>query len=105
MTLLNVSAPLLLALSLASCQSASGLVMGIGEDNHFFIELQPPPPESMATIVGKEFVVSSDTDVSLDGRRTRVADLPSGTPVVVIYDLGTRIARTIRATRQKPDKE
>jgi hypothetical protein len=103
MTLLNVSAPLLLALSLASCRSASGLVMGIGEDNHFFIELKPPPPESMATIVGKDFIVGPDTVITLDGRPALLADLPRGAPVVVIYDPRSKVASKIYATRSKSD--
>jgi len=71
-------------------------------DNHLVIQMNPPP-ESMASLVGQEFIVRPNTDVTLDGQRTRLIDLPHGVPVVVKYDPQSKIARSIRASRSKAD--
>jgi hypothetical protein len=72
------------------------------KDNHLVIHMNPPP-ESMASLVGQEFIVRPDTDVTLDGRPTRLIELPPGVPVVVKYDPQSNTARSIRASRSKSD--
>src|SRR4051794_33248371 len=100
-----VFVPLGLILVVASCQAtrtSTGWVVDNDKENRLVIQMNPPPG-SMASIAGQEFVVRPDTAVTLDGRPTRLIDLPPGVPVVVKYDPQSNIARSIRASRSKSD--
>ena len=56
-------------------------------------------------IFGARLVVTDRTDILLDGRIARLADLPEGAQVRASYELqdGLKVARTIRAEKPEPE--
>ena len=56
---------------------------------------------------GARLQVTDRTEIRLDGRQVRLADLPEGARVRASYDLqdGLKVARTISAEKPEPDPE